>query len=120
MKSEAFCKRSLQLKKPLDWNKESSQRKYNRNIVKTCNLVVKNYTMKQSSGKNSLYTTISINHYCYNKAEYIQEYDNISPMITKYPYIVKICPVHLRAAQYMLRVDNTITNLVYQYNNSNI
>jgi hypothetical protein len=41
-------------------------------------------------------------------------------MITKYPYIVKICPVHLRAAQYMLRVDNTITNLVYQYNNSNI
>ena len=56
----------------------------------------------------------------HNKAEYIQEYDNISPMITKYPYIVKICPVHLRAAQYMLRVDNTITNLVYQYNNSNI
>ena len=70
---------------------------------------------------DGLFDFYKLNNKLYhNKAEYYQPLLNISPMNTKYPYIVKICPVHLRATQYILRVNNTGTELLYQFNNSTI
>ena len=42
----------------------------------------------------------------HNNAAYVQDDNYITALNTSTPYIVKLCPVHLRAAQYLLRVDS--------------
>ena len=52
----------------------------------------------------------------HNKAEHYVELDNISPLLTSNPYIIKMCPAHLRAAQYTLRVSEIGQESVAYYN----
>lgn len=52
----------------------------------------------------------------HNKAEHYAIYNNISPLITKNPYIIKMCPAHLRAAQYTLRVSDIGQESVVMHN----
>ena len=52
----------------------------------------------------------------HNKAEYEQENDNLTKLLTKDEYKIKLCPAHLRAVQYVLRVDGIGEELIYKYN----
>ena len=67
---------------------------------------------------DGLFDFYKLNNKIYhNKAEYIQDSDNILIKLnTENPYKIKLCPAHLRAAQYILRVDTIGEEVYYQYN----
>lgn len=52
----------------------------------------------------------------HNKAEHITNANELSPLCTSYPYIIKMCPAHLRAAQYILRISDMGQESIAYYN----
>lgn len=56
------------------------------------------------------------NKFYHNKAEHISKAAKISLLDTSNPYYIKICPAHLKAVQYISRVENVETNDILAYN----
>lgn len=52
----------------------------------------------------------------HNKAEHTLNEDHIGALLTSYPYIIKMCPAHLKAAQYILRVSDMGQESIAYYN----
>lgn len=52
----------------------------------------------------------------HNKAEHNITDTLIAPLYTSYPYIIKMCPAHLRAAQYVLRISDMGHESIAYYN----
>jgi hypothetical protein len=52
----------------------------------------------------------------HNKAEHIRQDCSIAPVVTDSSYIIKMCPAHLNAAQYTLRVSNVGEETLVYYN----
>lgn len=62
------------------------------------------------------------NHFYHNNAIYNSEAINSSflQLDTNAPYMLKICPSHLQAAQYILRVEGNTYNYVMSHNNNSL
>ena len=56
----------------------------------------------------------------HNKADVSISNSGVSIVETANPYIIKMCPVHLRAVQYILRVDGWGEELTYNYNKGTV
>ena len=57
----------------------------------------------------------------HNKSEHIiEETTDIAPLFTSYPYVIKMCPAHLKAAQYTLRVSETGQESISYYNGGEV
>ena len=67
---------------------------------------------------DGLFDFYKLNNKLYhNKAEYVQDsYNQLIKLNIEIPYKIKLCSAHLRAAQYILRVDTSGEELYYQYN----
>ena len=70
---------------------------------------------------NGIVDLYKLNNKMYhNRAEYVQERELLSPLDTSIPYKLKLCPAHLNAAQYILRVDSYAEDKTLFYNNATI
>ena len=66
---------------------------------------------------DGLFDIYKLNNKIYhNKAEYSQEQQLLSRLNTLNEYKIKICPAHLRAIQYILRIDDFGEEIVQKYN----
>lgn len=56
----------------------------------------------------------------HSQSEYIMENNYIGPLKVSNTYKIKVCPVSLRATQYILRISGFGEEVISRYNNSNI
>lgn len=61
-----------------------------------------------------------LNNKLYHNNNDVTVTSKVSPLQVANKYKLKMCPAHLRAAQYILRIDSYGEELAYKYNNSTI